>query len=86
MIAITIKNLKNFMNQLLLSDTFDRFQVSEVQITTFATFLLTESFIIIFMDQKIPKNVRRPDRHKSSGAISETTVFAYKRKTYTALL
>lgn len=38
MIAITIKNLKNFMNQLLLSDTFDRFQVSEVQITTFATF------------------------------------------------
>lgn len=38
MIAITIKNLKNFMNQLLLSDAFDRFQVSEVQITTFATF------------------------------------------------
>lgn len=38
MIAATIKNLKTFMNRLLLTDTFDRFSVSEVQITTFATF------------------------------------------------
>ena len=38
MIALTIKSLKNFMNSLLISDTFDRFQVSEATITTFATF------------------------------------------------
>lgn len=38
MIAITIKNMKNFMNKLLISDTFDRFQVSEASVTTFATF------------------------------------------------
>lgn len=38
MIALTIKSLKNFMNRLLISDTFDTFQVSEVSITTFATF------------------------------------------------
>lgn len=40
MIAITIKNLKNFMNHLLISDTFDHFLVSEATITTFASFTI----------------------------------------------
>lgn len=38
MIAVTVKNLKSFMHHLLLSETFDHFQVSEAAITTFATF------------------------------------------------
>lgn len=38
MIAITIKSVKTFMNKILLTDTFDNYQVSEVSITTFATF------------------------------------------------
>ena len=38
MIALQIKHIKNFMNKLLLQDTFDRFLVSEASITTFTTF------------------------------------------------
>ncbi|MDD3277649.1 MAG: DUF5721 family protein [Lachnospiraceae bacterium] len=38
MIAITIKSVKTFMNKMLLTDTFDNYYVSEVSITTFATF------------------------------------------------
>lgn len=38
MIALQIKNTKNIMNTLLVSEPFDSFQVEEVSITTFNTF------------------------------------------------
>ncbi|MGI6056361.1 MAG: DUF5721 family protein [Bilifractor sp.] len=38
MIALQIEHVGSFMNQLLLKETFDRFLVSEAQITTFTTF------------------------------------------------
>jgi len=38
MIALQIEHIGKFMNQLLLQDTFDRFFISEAQITTFITF------------------------------------------------
>ena len=38
MIALQIKDTKNFMNKLLLKDTFDHFLVSEAVVTTFNTF------------------------------------------------
>ena len=38
MLAVQIDHVKNFMRELLLQDTFDRFLVSEVSITTFTTF------------------------------------------------
>lgn len=65
MIAITIKNPKNFMNQLLLSDTFDRFQVSEVQITTFATFSI---------DGKLHHNFYGPEDSKERKENGQTQI------------
>lgn len=38
MIALQIKNTKNIMNTLLVSEQFDSFQVEEASITTFNTF------------------------------------------------
>ena len=38
MIALQIEHVGSFMNHLLLKETFDRFLVSEAQITTFTTF------------------------------------------------
>ncbi|MGN0361322.1 MAG: DUF5721 family protein [Bilifractor sp.] len=38
MIALQIEHVGKFMNQLLLQETFDRFLISEAQITTFITF------------------------------------------------
>ena len=40
MIALQIEHIGGFMNQLLLKETFDRFLVSEAQITTFTTFTI----------------------------------------------
>lgn len=40
MIALKISNVKEFMNILLLSETFDHFLLSEASITTFATMIL----------------------------------------------
>jgi hypothetical protein len=38
MIALQIQDIKNFMSKLLLSQTFDNFQIVEGSITTFNTF------------------------------------------------
>lgn len=38
MVSLQIKDVKNFMNRLLLSDYFDAFHVSEASFVTFATF------------------------------------------------
>ena len=38
MIALQIQDIKNFMSKLLLSQTFDHFQIVEGAITTFNTF------------------------------------------------
>ena len=48
--AFTIKNLKDFMNQLLLADTFDYFSVSEATITTLVTFCVFFSLHPYFYD------------------------------------
>ena len=34
MIALQIRHIKDFMNKLLIQDTFDRFLVSEASVTT----------------------------------------------------
>lgn len=44
MIAIQIKNIRNFMTNLLAGDTFDLFPVSEVAVTTFASFSVDGTF------------------------------------------
>lgn len=54
MIAIQIKNIKGFMNSLLLQETFDRFLVSEASITTFTTFSITGDLRKEFFDPDSP--------------------------------
>lgn len=50
MLALQIKNIKNFMNTLLLQDTFDHFLVSEATITTFTTFSVSGDLRKEFFD------------------------------------
>ena len=50
MIALPIKHVKDFMNKLLLQDTFDRFLVSEASITTFTTFSIDGQLHADFYD------------------------------------
>ena len=38
MIALPVEHIREFMNKLLLTPSFDCFMVSEASITTFATF------------------------------------------------
>ena len=38
MLALKINDVKEFMNQLLIGETFDHFQLVEASITTFNTF------------------------------------------------
>jgi len=45
MTALKISNVKEFMNILLLSETFDHFLLSEASITTFATMILDGQFL-----------------------------------------
>ena len=42
--SFQIQDLKDFMKKLLILDTFDTFLVSEVTVTTFATFHVDGSF------------------------------------------
>ena len=57
--AFKIKNLKNFMNQLLLSDTFDYFSVSEISITTFVTFTIDGSLHPDFYDSETAAHLKK---------------------------
>lgn len=49
MLALNITNLKDFTNKLFIGEVFDHFLVTEASITTFGTFLSTESFRMIFL-------------------------------------
>lgn len=44
MIALQILDIKAFMNQLLITDTFDHFRVLEAAVTTYSTFLIDGHF------------------------------------------
>lgn len=50
MLAIKIVDIKNFMNQLLIGETFDLFQTPEVSITTFNTFSIDGKIRRDFLD------------------------------------
>ncbi len=64
MIALQIKHLKNFMNKLLLQDTFDRFLVPEASITTFATFSIDGEFRPDFYDSEKAEKLREEGRRQ----------------------
>lgn len=50
MIALEIKNIKEFMNQLLGSEAFDSFYLEEASITTYNTFLIDGHTVDAFYD------------------------------------
>ncbi|MBQ8188478.1 MAG: hypothetical protein IJZ44_01725 [Lachnospiraceae bacterium] len=50
MIALEIKNIKEFMNQLLGSEAFDSFYLEEASITTYNTFFIDGHTVDAFYD------------------------------------
>ncbi len=50
MLALKINDVKEFMNQLLIGETFDHFQLVEVSITTFNTFSIDGTLKREFFD------------------------------------
>ena len=66
MIAIEISHIRNFMNKLLLSDVFDTMLVSEISITTYATFHIDGHLHPEFFDDHAPVNADdASDMHQS---------------------
>ena len=64
MIALQIKHIKDFMNKLLLQDTFDRFLVSEATVTTFATFSIDGQLHAEFWDSETPEGKKAAGRRQ----------------------
>lgn len=62
MILLQITQLKPFMNQLLLADTFDHFLLSEASITTFTTFSIDGSLHPDFFDPDDAARLRKIGR------------------------
>lgn len=52
MIALKIQNVKNFMNLLLMTDTFDHFTLEDAVIKTFATFNIDGLYDSSFFDSE----------------------------------
>ena len=50
MLALTITDIKDFMNKLLIGDAFDRFCLTEASITTFNTFTIDGRLQMDFFD------------------------------------
>lgn len=50
MLALTVTDIKDFMNQLLIGDTFDRFSLIEASIVTFNTFTINGKLQKDFFD------------------------------------
>lgn len=55
MLALKINDIKEFMNKLLIKDTFDNFEVIESTITTFSTFSINGKYQKDFFDNDIQK-------------------------------
>ena len=64
MIALQIKHCKDFMNKLLLQDTFGRFLVSEASITTFAAFSIDGELRPDFFESEKAAQVRETGRRQ----------------------
>ncbi len=57
MIALEILEIKKFMNAFLLGDLFDRFRMTEAQITTFCTFTIDGRLEKAFFGEEEEKTV-----------------------------
>ena len=57
MISLTLTNVKKFMSQLLMTETFDRFSFIEGEIVTFNTFKLDDISKKIFLMHRTDTNL-----------------------------
>ena len=64
MIALQIKHIRDFLNRLLLQDTFDRFLVSEASVTTFATFSIDGQLHREFYDPETEEGREAAERRQ----------------------
>lgn len=62
MLALKIIDVKDFMNQLLIGETFDHFQMIEASITTFNTFSIDGTLKRDFFDSDIHKMLDQSGR------------------------
>ena len=68
MIALKLKNTKNFMTHLLLSDTFDNFLFIEGEIVTFNTFTIDGYIQKAFYEDSMAPGPDSPGSAASSGS------------------
>lgn len=61
MLALKITDIKTFMNQLLIGDTFDSFSLVEASITTFSNFTIDGQLHTDFFDTDTAKNMHFTD-------------------------
>ena len=61
MLALKINDVKNFMNQLLIGDTFDSFSLVEASITTFSNFTIDGKIHKDFFDTDTVQNMNFND-------------------------
>lgn len=57
MLALKVNDIKNFMNQLLIGDTFDSFSLVEASITTFSLFTIDGTLHKDFFDTETLRNM-----------------------------
>ena len=57
MLALKINDVKSFMNQLLIGDTFDSFSLVEASITTFSNFTIDGKIHKDFFDTDTVQNM-----------------------------
>ena len=65
MLALKINDVKNFMNQLLIGDTFDSFSLVEASITTFSNFTIDGKIHKDFFDTDTVQNMNFNDSDSS---------------------
>lgn len=61
MLALKINDVKSFMNQLLIGDTFDSFSLVEASITTFSNFTIDGKIHKDFFDTDTVQNMNFND-------------------------
>lgn len=66
MLALRITNLKDFMNKLLLQDTFDHFLLCEATITTYASFHIDGALHHDFFDAGEAEQMKAANWHHCS--------------------
>lgn len=76
MLSLKINDIKSFMNQLLLTDTFDHLETAEVIITTFNTFSINGKIKKEFFDN--PRDVSSEEEPSEYSLWKELRPYCYQ--------